>query len=263
MIKGIFIIWYRDILRFWRNKIRVVSGLSFPILWLLIFGNGISSSLALPIPGIKFVQFLFPGIIAQNLIFVASFAAVSILQDREFGFLKEILVAPIPRTAIAVGKVLGGATTACIQALTILIFAPLVGIHLSVRLVVELIPAMFLMALALSALGVTIVARLRSIDSGQYIFQFITFPLIFLSGAVFPLINLPRWLDIASKVNPVSYAVDILRRVVFSTSNLPPQASQLYLRVGSHSGLGLDLLVTIGFALVLIGLSTLAFRQTD
>ncbi len=263
MIKGIFIIWYRDILRFWRNKIRVVSGLSFPILWLLIFGNGISASLRLPIPGVKFVQFLFPGIIAQNLIFVASFAAVSILQDREFGFMKEILVAPIPRTAIAIGKVLGGATTAAIQASTILIFAPLVGIHLSLKLVLEIIPAMLLMALTLSAFGVTIVAKLKSLDSGQYIFQFVTFPLIFLSGAVFPLINLPRWLDITAKLNPVSYAVDILRRVVFTTSNLPSSADVLFLKVNGHSGYGLDLLVTIGFAVVLTLLSALAFRQTD
>src|SRR5437870_9072413 len=100
-LRGVFVIWYRDILRFWRNKTRVASGFSFPILWLLIFGNGISASLSLPVPNIKFVQFLFPGILAQYLIFTSMFSAISILQDREFGFLKEVLVSPISRSAIA------------------------------------------------------------------------------------------------------------------------------------------------------------------
>lgn len=169
--KGVYIIWYRDLLRFWRNKARVLTGLSFPLLWLLIFGNGISASLSLPIPDVKFVHFLFPGVIAQFLIFTATFAAVSILHDKEFGFMKEILVSPISRSSVTIGKVLGGATVATLQGLTIIIFAPLVGISPTAKLILELIPEMFLLACGLSALGVAVVARLKSIDAGQYIFQ--------------------------------------------------------------------------------------------
>lgn len=263
--KGIYIIWYRDLLRFWRNKTRVITGLSFPLLWLLIFGNGISSSLSLPIPGVKFVHFLFPGVIAQFLIFTAMFGAVSILQDREFGFMKEILVSPITRTSIALGKVFGGATTAALQGLTIIIFAPLVGIEITPKLVIELLPAMFLLALALSALGVATVARLKSLDSGQYVFQFIAFPLIFLSGAVFPLVNLPAWLNIATKANPISYGVDILRKIVFETSNLPSFAiEKLSPQInGAPVTLAFDLAIIIAFTIVLVALSTLAFKKTD
>lgn len=264
-VKGAYVIWQRDLLRFWRNKARVLTGMSFPILWLLIFGNGISASLSLPVPGVKFVQFLFPGIISQFMIFMASFAAVSILQDREFGFLKEILVSPIPRVSIALGKVIGGATTATLQSLTILILAPLVGIHLTLRMVLELLPATFLLALMLSAFGVTLVSRLKSIDSGQYIFQFVTFPLVFLSGAVFPLVNLPRWLDIATKLNPVTYGVDMLRKIVFTTSNLPPAAithlsPKLFDKpVSIHT----DLLIVGSITLLFVAISSLAFTKSD
>ena len=137
-LRGIYIIWFRDLLRFWRNKTRVVTGFSFPVIWLLIFGNGISASLSLPVPNFKFVQFLFPGAIAQYLIFNAMFSAISILQDREFGFLKEVLVSPINRTAIAVGKILGGATTATIQSLPVFILGPLIGVTLTFKMIILL-----------------------------------------------------------------------------------------------------------------------------
>lgn len=263
--KSVYIIWYRDILRFWKNKVRVVTGMSFPLLWLLIFGNGISASLSLPVPGVKFVQFLFPGVISQFLLFTATFAAVSILQDREFGFLKEILVSPISRTSIAVGKVFGGATTAVFQALPILIFAPLINIELNVKMVLLLLPAMFLLGLSLSALGVTIVSRIKSLDAGQYVFQFVSFPLIFLSGAVFPLVNLPRWLDIATKLNPFSYGVDLLRKIVFTNSNLPSAAiEKLSPQInGQPVSILTDLVIITTFTIVLVAISSIAFRKTD
>src|SRR3989344_8899976 len=168
-IKSVWVIWYRDLLRFWRNKVRLIGGLAFPILWLLIFGVSLSSSLTLPVPGIRFVDFLFPGVIAQFLIFISMFGAISILQDREFGFLKEILVSPASRTAIALGKILGGASSAFLQALPIIILGALMGISVSLLMLLALIPAMILLAIALSALGVAIVSPMKSLDAGQYI----------------------------------------------------------------------------------------------
>ncbi|MBI4127850.1 MAG: ABC transporter permease [Parcubacteria group bacterium] len=263
-LQGIYIIWYRELLRFWRNKTRVLSGFSFPILWLLIFGNGISASLSLPIPGVKFVQFLFPGIIAQYLIFTSMFSAISILQDREFGFLKEILVSPIPRSAIALGKILGGATTSLIQIIPIVVLGPFVGVALTMTMIALLIPAVLLFSIALSSIGVVITARMRSLDAGQYIFQFITFPIVMLSGAVFPLRNLPRWLDLLTKINPISYAVDMLRRIVFTHSNIPSQAiAALSPTVhGRVLPISSEVLIVSLFTLVLIVFASRAFHRT-
>ncbi|KKR47247.1 MAG: ABC-2 type transporter [Parcubacteria group bacterium GW2011_GWB1_40_14] len=262
-INSIYIIWYRELLRFWRNKMRVLTGFSFPLLWLLIFGNGISASLSLPIPGVKFVQFLFPGIIAQYLIFTGMFSAISILQDREFGFLKEILVSPISRTAIALGKILGGATTSSLQVLPILFLGPLVGVNLTVKMILLLIPAIILLAIALSSIGVAITARMKSLDAGQYIFQFLAFPLVMLSGAVFPLHNLPVWLNLLTKINPISYAVDILRKIVFENSNLPPQAIEsLSPTINGHVvAIHHELLIVVLFSSVMIFFASRAFHK--
>lgn len=261
--RGIYIIWYRDILRFWRNKTRVLTGFSFPIIWLLIFGNGISASLSLPVPNFKFVQFLFPGVIAQYLIFTSMFSAISILQDREFGFLKEVLVSPINRTAIALGKILGGSTTSMLQTMPILILGPFIGVSLTFKMVVLLIPAMFMLSLVLSSIGVAVTSRMKSLDAGQYIFQFIGFPIIMLSGAIFPLHNLPVWLDILTKINPISYAVDILRRIVFENLNLPkPVIATLSPTInGQTVDVVYELAIVTGFTLILIFLASKAFKN--
>ena len=262
-LRGVYIIWYRDLLRFWRNKTRVATGFSFPIIWLLIFGNGISASLNLPVSNFKYVQFLFPGAIAQYLIFNSMFSAISILQDREFGFLKEVLVSPISRTSIAIGKILGGATAATLQSLTVLILGPIIGVTLTFKMVIFLIPAMFVLAVVMSSIGVAVTSRMKSLDAGQYIFQFIGFPIVMLSGAIFPLHNLPVWLDILTKINPITYAVDILRRIVFENINLPPQiiATLSPSINGKIVDTGYEILIVSCFTLVLIYLASRAFRN--
>lgn len=262
--RGIFIIWYRELLRFWRNKTRVATGFSFPILWLLIFGNGISASLKLPVPNVKFTQFLFPGVIAQYLVFTSMFSAISILQDREFGFLKEILVSPIRRSAIALGKIAGGATTVLFQAFPILILGPLVDVPLGIATIVYLFLAIAMLALALSAIGVAITARMRSLDAGQYIFQFISFPLVMLSGAMFPLRNLPWWIDILTKINPISYAVDALRRIVFEGLGFPTRVITALSPTidGAVIPLGYEVGIVLGFTLVLIMIASRSFERS-
>lgn len=262
-LRGVYIIWYRDLLRFWRNKTRVVTGFSFPVIWLLIFGNGISASLNLPVANFKYVQFLFPGAIAQYLIFNSMFSAISILQDREFGFLKEVLVSPINRSAIAIGKILGGATTATVQSLTVLILGPIIGVSLTFKMFVLLIPAMFMLSLVLSSIGVAVTSRMKSLDAGQYVFQFIAFPIVMLSGAIFPLHNLPLWLDFLTKINPITYAVDILRRIVFENLNLPkPVIATLSPSIsGKTIDIGYEIIIVSGFTLVLIFFASRAFRN--
>src|SRR5437868_7280000 len=167
-LRAIYIIWYRDVLRYWRDRTRLVASLAQPLLFLIVFGTGLSSALsgagggaaiggaAGAAAGLTYTQFIFPGIIGMTVLFTAIFGAMSIVWDREFGFLKEVLVAPINRSAVAIGKTLGGATQAMFQGVIMLIFAPLVGVKLTAVGVLELIPMIFVLAFALSALGVAI-----------------------------------------------------------------------------------------------------------
>ena len=202
-LRAIIIIWRRDLIRYWRDRMRVFASLAQPILFLFVFGSGLSSALRGGSTGglggagssLQYSQFIFPGIIGMSVLFTSIFGAMSIVWDREFGFLKEVLVAPIHRSAVAIGKTLGGASQAMIQGLIILVLAPLVGVKLTLLGVVELIPMVFLFAFALSALGVAVAARMRTMQGFQMVMNFLMMPMFFLAGALFPLGgNLPAWL---------------------------------------------------------------------
>src|SRR5262245_5488343 len=178
-LNGIYTMWYRDVLRFARDRGRIAGSLAQPLLFLFIFGSGLSSaigSLGRGDGALSYVQFMFPGIIAMAVLFTAIFSAISIVWDREFGFLKEVLVAPVPRWAVAAGKMLGGSTTAMVQGVLILIFAPLAGVALTPLTVVALLPAMFATSCALSALGLVIAARMRSMEGFQVVMNFLLMP---------------------------------------------------------------------------------------
>jgi ABC-2 type transport system permease protein len=226
-LKAIRIIWYREILRYIRDWTRVITSLMQPLLFLFIFGAGLSSSLGvassqLP-PGaqLNFQTFLFPGVLSMTVLFTAIFSAVSIVWDREFGFLREVLVAPISRTSVVLGKAFGGSTIAMLQGTIMLIFAPLIGVKLSVGLVVVLMLEMLLLAFTLTCLGIVIASRMKSMEGFQMIMNFILMPMFFLSGALFPLKNLPNWLSILTKLDPVTYGVAPLRQTVLSSQGLP------------------------------------------
>ncbi len=166
-LRAIYIIWYRDILRYWRDRWRLVASLAQPLLFLLVFGSGLSSSLGGAFgrgTGISYIQFMYPGIIGMSILFSAIFGAMSIVWDREFGFLKEVLVAPIDRWAVAVGKALGGTTQAMIQGLILLVLAPFVGVKLSLLTVVELVPLAAVLAFGLASFGVAIASMMKSLQ---------------------------------------------------------------------------------------------------
>jgi len=226
-LRAIYIIWYRDVLRFSRDRARLVASLAQPLLYLAIFGTGLSSALSgagggfvsgasSAAAGLTYQQFIFPGIIGMAVLFSAIFGAMSIVWDREFGFLKEVLVAPIDRSAVAVGKALGGATQAMIQGLVLLVLAPFIGIRLTLLTVLALIPLTFVLAFSLSALGVAIASKMRSMQGFQMIMTFLMMPMFFLSGALFPLRGLPGWMDVLTRVDPAAYGMDPLRRVVLA-----------------------------------------------
>jgi ABC-2 type transport system permease protein len=256
------IIWKREMLRWWRDKPRIVGSTAFPLIFLLVFGSGLSGAmgnlLGAGAAAVDFEQFIFPGIIAMSVFFTALFNAVSLVYDREFGILKEVLVAPVSRAAVALGKTLGGATVATVQGTVIFVFAPFVGIRLTPLLVVQLWPIMFIGAFALSSMGTAIAARMRSIESFQMVNQFVMFPLIFLSGIFFPLQGLPAWMNVLVRINPVSYAVDPLRRLILEAQGLPDQLlaqlseSGLALSVGGRQvGVIAGIAIVAGFGLVM------------
>src|SRR5437660_3539441 len=225
-LRAIYIIWYRDILRYWRDRWRLVASLAQPLLFLIVFGSGLSSALGRgglfgSRGGLSYVQFMYPGIIGMSILFTAIFGAMSIVWDREFGFLKEVLVAPIDRWAVAVGKALGGTTQAMIQGLILLVLAPFVGVKLSVLTVLAIVPLAAVLAFGLASFGVMLASMMKSLQGFQVVMNFLMMPMFFLSGALFPLTGLPVWMTVLTRLDPASYGIDPIRRVVLSGSGSP------------------------------------------
>ncbi|MFC2066310.1 ABC transporter permease [Chloroflexota bacterium] len=221
-LRGVYTIWYRDILRFWHDKMRLVGSITFPLLFLVVFGSGLSNRMGLLGGEIDFTQFMFPGIIGMTVIMTSFMAGMSVVWDREFGFLKEVLVAPISRVSVAVGKTLGAATVALLQGMIILLFAPLIGVSLSAWTILALLPLMFLLAASMASMGILLATRIRSMEAFQAVMQMLMFPMVFLSGVFFPLEGLPSWLSVMVKLNPATYGIAPIRQVVLGASQGSP-----------------------------------------
>ncbi len=217
-LRGVYTIWYRDILRFWHDKMRMIGSITFPLLFLFVFGSGLSARMGFLSAGIDFAQFMFPGIIGMTVLMSSFMAGISVVWDREFGFLKEVLVAPISRASVAVGKTLGAATVALLQGILILLFAPLIGVSLSPWTALAVLPLMFLLAASMGALGILLATRIRSMEAFQAVMQMLMFPMVFLSGAFFPLQGLPAWMNILVKLNPATYGIAPIRQVILGTA---------------------------------------------
>jgi ABC-2 type transport system permease protein len=213
LTRGLCVVAYRDVLGFVSDRFRIVASLAFPLLFLLIFGGGFSNVIGPMAGGVDIVQFMYPGIIAQAVLTTSLFAGVSIVSDREVGFLREILVAPLSRTGIVLGKATGAAAVALLQVLALLILAPIVAVPLGLETVVLLVPTVILLSLVLSGLGIFIGSFARSQQGFQLFMQMLVFPMIFLAGVFFPVDNVPLWMEVASKANPVTYGVDAIRQV--------------------------------------------------
>jgi ABC-2 type transport system permease protein len=237
-----------------------------PILFLFVLGYGMSNLVG-STAGFDFKKFLFPGIVAMSVVMTAMFSAISIVWDREFGFLREMVVAPVSRSALVIGKTLGGASVATVQGTIMLVLAPLIGVHLTVLLVVEVIGLELLMAVAMTTFGVFIASRIQKMEGFQVVMQLLLFPMLFLSGAMFPLQGLPTWLDVLTRINPLTYAVDPLRRVVFAAQHMPAAAMARFPTGVSMFGYALPLGVEIGFvcvfAVLFLGLAIAGFGRPE
>ena len=221
-LRGVRVVWHRELIRFFRNRLRIVTSLAQPVLFLFILGTGLASAIGPAGGGLDFRTFMFPGILAMTVLFTSIFSAISIVWDREFGFLREMLVAPVRRWSLVVGKCLGGATVATIQGAIMLALGGLVHVPYDPWLMAVLLGEMALTALALTAFGVFVASHLRQVETFQVVMQFFVLPMFFLSGAVFPLHGLPAWLAVLTKVDPLTYAVDPMRRAIFAHLALPP-----------------------------------------
>ncbi|MGH7640634.1 MAG: ABC transporter permease [Candidatus Dormibacteria bacterium] len=226
-LRALWVVWKRELIRFSRNRMRIVTSLAQPVLFLFILGTGLSTIIS-STSHFDFRTFMFPGVLGMTVLFTSIFSAISIVWDREFGFLREMLVAPVHRWTLVLGKCLGGATVATIQGAIMLALAGLVGVPYNPAMLVVLLLEMMLTAFALTAFGVMLAARISDVQSFQVVTQLFVLPMFFLSGAVFPVTRLPVWLDVLSKVDPLSYAVDPLRKEVFSQIDMPSQIRRVF-----------------------------------
>jgi ABC-2 type transport system permease protein len=248
-LRGIYTLWLREIKRYLRDRARIVSSFFQPLLWLAIFGSGIRFSGA-QIGNLTTQEFIFPGIIGQTLLFTSMFMGISVIWDREFGFLKEILVAPVSHFSVFLGKMFGDSTDAVIQGIIVFVLGVLLGIRLDPLMFLEILPIMILMTFGLVSIGLTVASFIESLESFGVIQSFINLPLFFLSGAIFPIgAGVPNWLQIASGFNPLTYGVDALRTVVLGNGWQP--LHPLYY----------NLLVVCAFDVVMITIGTLAFSR--
>jgi len=224
-LRAVRIVWRRELIRFSRNRLRIATSLAQPILFLFVLGTGLSPLIS-ETSHFNYRTFIFPGVLGMTILFTSIFSAMSIVWDREFGFLREMLVAPVHRWTLVLGKCLGGASVASIQGAIILALAGAVGVTYNPVMLLTLLAEMALTSLALTAFGVMLAARISQVESFQMVTQFFVLPMFFLSGAIFPISKLPVWLGVLSKLDPLSYAIDPFRRAVFSQVHLPASLQQ-------------------------------------
>ncbi|HEY4605008.1 MAG TPA: ABC transporter permease [Blastococcus sp.] len=265
-LRATWVVTRRELLRFKQDKARMVTMLLQPLLFIFVMGTGLGSIVDTG-GGTSFRTFLFPGVLATSVLFTAAFAGISLVWDREFGFLREMMVAPISRASIIWGKCLGGAVVATGQSLVLLALAGTVGIPYSPPLLLGLIGCLFLGALLLTALGVLLSTRIKTIQAAMPVSQLLIMPMMFLSGSLFPITNLPAWLAVLTRLNPLTYVVQPMRHLVLQHLSLTPAEQQRLVPVITWFGWE----VPVGFqlfavAVITLGLVTLAariFRTTE
>ncbi len=216
-LRGIYTLWLRDVIRLWRDRVRLIGSFIQPILFLFVLGGGLKGRVLSQGSPSNYQVFIFPGIILMSILFTSSFAGMAVVWDREMGFLKEVLVAPISRTAVVIGKILGGASNSLIQGLFLLALAPFLKVFPSVGQILMMFGVMVIVSLSQTAMGIALSARMSSSQGFMVLMNFIVLPIYFLSGAMFPLTHLPIWLSVLSQMDPLTYGVDLMRGILLGT----------------------------------------------
>lgn len=267
-LRAISIVWRRELIRFRSDRLRAFSSLVQPVLFLLVLGTGLSSLARRGLPaGIDFKTYIYPGVLAMSVLFTSLFSAASIVWDREFGFLREMLVAPVSRSAIVIGKCLGGATVATLQGMVILALAGLAHVPYDPVLFLTLIGELLLLSFTLTAFGVMMAARIKQIQAFMALTQMLVMPLFFLSGALYPLNGLPGWLTVLTRLDPLTYIVDPMRHAVFSHLPIPPgMAAALSPSVtwfGWPVPIGLSLSIVALMGAAMLGIAIVEFQRPE
>jgi ABC-2 type transport system permease protein len=250
-LKGIYALWYRESKIFTRQSSRIISSLVNPLLWFVVVGGGIGSVVS--ITGVNYQTFIYPGVLIQAVLFSSIFFGVYIIWDKKVDFLKEVLVSPMSRTSIFIGKVLGGCTETTIQAAILLLIGAsltylglMQGLHMTVSSVVISCIILFISTAGMVSVGLIIGSQMESPEGYELVISFVIFPMFFLSGALFPINNLPGWLAPFTFLDPATYAVDGLRSALLGTSAFP---------------LALDFAIVSIFTAAMIAVGTYAFKK--
>jgi ABC-2 type transport system permease protein len=223
-LRAIRIVWKRELIRFINDPLRIATSLVQPLLFLFVLGSGLQRLSSAGTHGVSLRTFIFPGVLCISVMFIAMFSAASIVWDREFGFLREMMVAPVRRSSIVIGKCLGGATVASAQGVIVLALAGTVGVPYNAVLIIGVLALQLLLAFTITAFGVMIAIRIKQMQSFMGVMQMIVMPMFFISGALFPVAGLPGWLSVLNRLDPLAYAVDPMRRLVFNHLSISPAA---------------------------------------
>jgi ABC-2 type transport system permease protein len=256
-LRAMLMVWRRDIIRLFRTPTRLISGVAQPLLFLFVLGAGLEGAIgSRGAAGVDYQQYLFPGILAMSVLTSALFSSMAIVWDREFGFMREMLVAPVSRATLVLGKALGGGTISVVQGLVLVVAAPIVGASFSVGSFFAMLGFLLLLAFSLTAFGMVISARMQRMEAFQMVMALVMQPMLFLSGAIFPLVALPDWLGVMTRLNPATYGVDAIRRVVL------PSATPLTLFDWTVP-LWADAVITLTFGTLMLALAVKLFSKTD
>jgi ABC-2 type transport system permease protein len=266
-LRAIKIVWQRELIRFADDRMRLVTSLVQPFAFLFILGSGLSSLTSASTGGVDLRTFMYPGILAMSVLFTAIFSAASIVRDREFGFLREMLVAPVRRSSIIIGKCLGGTTVAALQGVLVVAIAGLVGVPYAPTLIITVLGLQALLAFALTAFGLMIAVRITQLQAFMAITQLLIMPLFFICGAIFPVSGLPGWLAALNRIDPLTYAVDPMRHAVFDHLHVNEVARRA-LDAGVTWGgwrvpVLLEAAIVLAIGLVMLGVAIIEFNRTE
>jgi ABC-2 type transport system permease protein len=266
-LRAIKIVWKRELVRFRSDRLRIVTSLVQPLLFLFVLGAGLNQLSSAGTHGVALQTFIYPGVLCIAVLFTAMFSAASIVWDREFGFLREMMVAPVRRSSIIIGKCLGGATVAGFQGLIVLALAGAVHVPYDPLLLLGVFALQLLLAFSVTAFGVMVAVRIKQMQSFMGVMQMIVMPMFFLSAALYPVAGLPGWLNALNRVDPLTYAVDPMRRLVFAHLDVSAAASRALNPGVTWWGWRLPALfeagVILALGLVMLGIAIWEFNATE
>ncbi len=266
-LRAVRIVWRRELIRFANDRIRIVTSLIQPLLFLFVLGAGLQQLSAPSTHGLDLKTFIYPGVLCMAVMFTAMFSAASIVWDREYGFMREMMVAPVRRSSIIVGKCLGGATVAGFQGVIMILLAPAAGVPYGVAFILGVFALQLLLAFSITAFGVMVAVRITQIQAFMGVMQLVIMPMFFISGALFPVSGLPGWLAVLNRLDPLTYAVVPMRTLVFDHLDLTAAAKQSLNPPITWFGwavpVGLEIFTVFALGMTMLAIAIWEFSATE